>query len=514
MDFKHFIGGSYESQAVTADQERLVNWYMEALESPGATRSSALYPTPGVTQLATDSGGYGRCHYVMSCNGSAYCAASQSKPERLPANITHGREFLVIGNTLFEANLAGTLREWTSSSPGPGNAFDGSTNPSTSTVPATIHSGFASGNVFLTANEKGYYFNALGATVFRVSALDGKATMGGFLDGYFLALDARESTLYISNLDDPTTWDTGTDFAQRSLASDSWIAMKVFGRYIWLFGELTSEIWQDTGERFPFAPIPTALINYGIAAQWSAQIVDNQIVWLARNDAGRICVARSTGQNVDIISTPAVELAISGYSDYSDARSDSYADLGHNFYVLSFEGSKATWVWDSKTNQWHERGTWEKASASFTSWRPSHHAFAFGEHRMLDRSTGNLYRMNSDIMTDAGGGVIRRVRRAPALQSENRRVFYSNLELDLEPGLGLSTGQGEDPQVMLRLSNDGGKTWGAEMMRSAGKIGEYETRVRWNRLGSARRRVFEVSVSDPTPWRLTGAYLTVNGEQR
>jgi len=66
---------------------------------------------------------------------------------------------------------------------------------------------------------------------------------------------------------------------------------------------------------------------------------------------------------------------------------------------------------------------------------------------------------------------------------------------------------GDDPQVMLRISNDGGKTWITEQWRSAGKVGEWSQRVRWNRLGSARRRVLEVSVTDPAPWKITGAYL-------
>jgi hypothetical protein len=67
--------------------------------------------------------------------------------------------------------------------------------------------------------------------------------------------------------------------------------------------------------------------------------------------------------------------------------------------------------------------------------------------------------------------------------------------------------EGVDPQVMLRFSNDGGKTWGTELMRSTGKVGEYGKRVRWERLGRARRRVFEISTSDPVPYRITGAAI-------
>ncbi len=45
------------------------------------------------------------------------------------------------------------------------------------------------------------------------------------------------------------------------------------------------------------------------------------------------------------------------------------------------------------------------------------------------------------------------------------------------------------------------------MWRSAGKIGEYDRRVIWNRLGAARQMVAEVAVSDPIPWRIVDAYL-------
>ena len=37
MKYEAFIGGSYESQSITADCERTINWYPEKLESNGAT---------------------------------------------------------------------------------------------------------------------------------------------------------------------------------------------------------------------------------------------------------------------------------------------------------------------------------------------------------------------------------------------------------------------------------------------------------------------------------------------
>jgi hypothetical protein len=60
---------------------------------------------------------------------------------------------------------------------------------------------------------------------------------------------------------------------------------------------------------------------------------------------------------------------------------------------------------------------------------------------------------------------------------------------------------------MLRWSNDGGSTWSNEHWVSIGKIGKYKNRAIWRRLGFARDRVFEVSVSDPIRTVIVSANL-------
>jgi hypothetical protein len=64
------------------------------------------------------------------------------------------------------------------------------------------------------------------------------------------------------------------------------------------------------------------------------------------------------------------------------------------------------------------------------------------------------------------------------------------------------------PQVCLRWSNDGGHTWSNEHWAGAGIAGDYKRRVIWRRLGKARDRVYEVSMTDPISWRLIDAHLT------
>ena len=77
------------------------------------------------------------------------------------------------------------------------------------------------------------------------------------------------------------------------------------------------------------------------------------------------------------------------------------------------------------------------------------------------------------------------------------RQSINSFGLDMETGVGLATGQGSDPQAVLRYSTDGGHSWSNEIPAPIGKVGEYDTRVIWHRLGRARDFTFEVTVTDP-----------------
>ncbi len=481
MRYDAFLGGSYESQSLLADCERTVNWYPEQLEAQGATAQRVLYPTPGVELIAN----------TAPLAGAAWIPIATATPGRAHFAMA-GREFAVMGTVLYEIDGGGRLLSRGTV------AHDGQ--------PATISSnGDGGGQLFITSGGNGYYYTLATNTLTAIAALRGKAHMGAFLDGYFLALDRGSSSLYLSALENGASWTPSVDFVQRSLAADPWLAMRVVGRYIMLAGEQTSEIWYNAGTApFPLTPGGPGLIPYGIVAPASATAVGNELFWLGRAAGGRICVLRMSEATPNIISTYPLETALRDRVHIEAAVGDTYSDRGHTFYLLHLNG--ITLAYDLATGLWSERGTW--INGEYTSWRPRHIVTAFGELRMLDADGGGVYRFNYSG-TDIGSYPIRRMRRAPAIEQENRRIFYSSLELAFEPGLGLNTVPGTAPQAMLRFSNDGGKTWSAEQVRTSGAVGEYGARVRWNRLGSARRRVFEVSVTDDAPWRLMGAYMTL-----
>ena len=119
---------------------------------------------------------------------------------------------------------------------------------------------------------------------------------------------------------------------------------------------------------------------------------------------------------------------------------------------------------------------------------------------MLFRSLDNT------VYTD-NGTTIRRLRRAIHLTNDLQRQFFDEFQIQFQPGVGLPTGQGDNPQAMLRWSNDGGSTWSNEHWVSIGQIGRYQNRAIWRRLGWSRDRIFEVSITDPVKAVIVSANL-------
>lgn len=479
--YPNFIGGAYVGQSTVADGQRLVNWYVERSEVPTNGSPWRLYPTPGVSRVALADSAPGR--------GSLAC---------------QGRAFCVIGRTFYEIDANYTL-----TSRGSVASDD---NPAT-----LCWNGDGGGQVFVTSGDNGYVFD-LDANSFT-QVRTGATTMAVSMDGYIIVLDAATSTIYLSDLLDATTFDP-TQFAQRSIASDRWVSMAIVDRYLWLLGEDTSEPWYNAGAfPFPFQPHPSGLVQYGCKAPWSPKVIGGTLRFLSNTAHGSGAVVELGGFTPSVISSFAVHTSLDNNGTIDDAIADAYEDKGHVFYLLSLPTAGTTLSYDAAPTlsippamRWAERGTWVAESNAFIASRTVHHFYAFDQHLALDRETGAVYRQSSEYGLDVDDRPIRRVMRPPALYGKHDRVVVWEFELLLESGRGAISGQGEAPQVMLRSSRNGGKTWGAERMRSAGAMGQYDTRVVWQRCGSGRRWQPEISVSDPIPYYVLGANIRAEGE--
>lgn len=482
--YRGFIGGMYQSQSVIGDQELTMNLYVENMESEGAKSGQCLLSTPGFQVFVNSASG------ITDVSGRGFWSDIVSGTERC---------FAVIGLGLYEVFANKTV-------------IKRGTLAQDSNL-ATISYNGIGGHLFITSGSNGY--NYVLATNVLTQVLTGDATMGAFAHGYFLAFNVMTGRVRESALNDGTNWDP-SQFFQRSLLSDPWQAMFVDGNsLVWLPGTDSFEVWYDTGTGTqPFAPLSGLVGPYGIASPF-AFANDTNVTWLTKNKRGAGQVVSFKG-SPDSVSTYAIANTIAGYqrtSTIADAEALVYQDAGHTSVNWAFPTANATWSFDVDKPSWTGRGAWNAPLGRYDIWAPRVHGYAFGKHLVGLRTSGTIAEMSAAFATEPDGVTgIRRLRRAPGITIEHQRMPYDRLELLMDMGLGTVTGQGSDPKIMLRVSGDGGRTWGNERLAGIGAIGNYRKRAYWNRLGSLRDAVFEVTCSEPVPLRIVQAWLN-NMEQ-
>jgi hypothetical protein len=292
-------------------------------------------------------------------------------------------------------------------------------------------------------------------------------------------------------------------FSSKDGSPDDLVSLIIDHRELYLMGEVSSEVWVDSG-LFPFAfqRIPGTSTQHGIAAKFSIARVGNSFAYVSRNIRGQAQIMMMNGYTPTRISTHAVEQTLTDQY-INDARAWTYQLEGHEVYVVSFPTLDLTWAYDISTGMWH-KWLWVDSNNVFHRHRGNCHASFQGLNLVGDWEDGNVYQLDQLNYTD-NGREIRRVRRAPHLISDYQRQYFHELQIHFQPGVGLPNGSA--PQAMLRWSDDGGSTWSNEHWSSIGVQGAYQNRAIWRRLGQARDRIFEVVVTDPIKAVITAANL-------
>jgi hypothetical protein len=368
--------------------------------------------------------------------------------------------------------------------------------------------------LFIAANGPSYIYNNTTGAFGQITDPDfpGAVTVC-FLDGYFVFNEPNSQKMWVTELLNGTSIDP-LEFASTEGSPDGLVAVASNFREVWAFGTNSIEVWYNTGSTdFPLQRIQGAFNELGCAAPYSVAKMDNGLFWLGRDRRGQGIIYRANGYTGVRISTHAVEWQIQQYSDLTDAIGYTYQQDGHSFYVLIFPNANTTWVYDAATQAWHERAGF--IDGEFTRHR-SNCQMAFNNLVVVgDYQNGNIYAFDLDDFSDNGGiqKWLRSWRALPTGTNTLKRTTQHTLQLDCESGVGLNLGQGSEPQVMLRFSDDGGHTWSNEHWRSMGKIGEYYKRVIWRRLGMTvklRDRVYELSGTDPVKITIMGAELILS----
>ncbi len=328
----------------------------------------------------------------------------------------------------------------------------------------------------------------------------------GFIDSYIVFLQQDGRGFY--NDDGQITSGTGpitfNNFGQfpREYGTDPFVGMGILDRVIWMFGQLTTEAYIDAGNTAgsPFASAPNNFIEIGCAAGETITKC-NQTLYFIAND---LTVRALNGTTPVRVSNHAIE-AILQTMVMTDAYGLAYSLGGHQMIAFTFPTSARTLVYDATTTEWHEM-----ESYGYGYWRPYCQVNAYGLQLLGDsQNTGFIGQLSQSVYSEYGTPMVATWIHQPIYGMHNR-IRHRRLELMLGTGESAPlTGQGSDPLITLKKSDDGGHTWRTLPTKSLGSEGKRLTRVQWWNLGMARERVYQFNLSDPVALWLTDATLEV-----
>jgi hypothetical protein len=464
------FGSGIAGKSYVVTRQRRLNVYMELREDGDKTKV-AIYGTPGLV-----------------------AAFQPATPSNLPMRGMLGTQsalYLAAYNQFQSVTSNGTAL-----ATGMLNTIAGNVSMANNATQVVIADG-ANGYLFTPATST---FSTIGA-----SFPNGARTVT-FVAGFFVAEQPGSQQFWVSNVNDGSTWNS-LAFASASAFSDNILAVDNLSGNLVLFSQQHMEFWQNQGlNPEPFAPILSAANEFGLAAIFSRAHVDQSLIFLAQNREGQAQFCQATGFNVQPISNPDLDSIVNSFSVVSDAVALSYGIDKHKFYQCTFPTANRSFLYDTASRLWSEVQTGPSVIPVRHTGNLS--AYYGGATLISDYATNQVYTLSPTTYTDNGTTIIRELITRHVLSAFNR-IRISNVYIDMETGVGLQSGQGSNPQVMLQYSKDNGRTWSAERWVSAGIVGNYLARVIWRRFGSTRDATFRIRMSDPVKFVVTEGAMKI-----
>lgn len=363
-----------------------------------------------------------------------------------------------------------------------GNIYRGTTNLGALEGDGPVSIAGNEGGIMVAAGSTMRHYN--GTTLSDVLFPDGvgvaKVISGA---GRFIALREDTGKFYwtpiLSSTIDPLDFATAENQPDR--AKDALFIDDI----LMIFGTETVEFWPNTGDGdLPFQPLEGRVIEKGIRATGCAVAIGSTFAWVTNEN--QVCLSDEN----NIISNNGLQERISASSDVSLF---SFVMGGNEYLCLQIDDE--TQVYQPRTGAWSE---WKSYGQS--RWAASCYSSGFFgsdiDGRILTLGDGH---------EDLGGPLERMWTAGQPIDGGGVRIsnVVARVNVGQSPYL---TGDYVEPSIELRLSRDGGKTWGKWFRKSLGPQGRYRQEVRWRGLGLASRPalLMQFRVTDPVDIRCSG----------
>lgn len=296
-------------------------------------------------------------------------------------------------------------------------------------------------------------------------------------------------------------------------SSDNVNGLYAVGPTLYVFGPKSVDVFQrGSGDYEDWIRTSYTMTNsFGLEAPNSLASIGGSVYFVASGAQYGKCVMRVTGTNFEKVSEDWLDTKLLEESTES-SYGFCYSVGEHSFYCLQLNSLHETWCCDMMDGEWHQRTSRNSVTEMETQWRVGCVSY-YREKFWAFTNDGSMCEFNGDYWyEDFPDG-----RKLPMIRQRQSAVITDGLkpftfeEMTLECNVGTHKfygtpgvpAQEQMPKVLLRVSRDGGMTWGNTRTAYFGRTGEYSHRVRWMNIGYTRLCVIRVTFSEPMDFVMT-----------
>ena len=459
-------GGFYQSDSPNESNQTAINWRVNIPQTEGALSQAGIVGTEGLTQMVSSGVTQSANRGSHTKDGIPYHLNGETL-WREDRTVVAGVETFALVNV---GTIAGTNRA---------SFSDNGTQ------------------MIIVVEGLGWIMNeAVSPTIVSISdpafVSEGVPKQVEYIDSFFLlTLDSKKFLRSAAN--NGLSWSALDQFSAE-VDPDGIVAPAVLDNQLMILGSTTTEFFQDNAGQFQ--RVNGKVIYKGLLAPFGIANTGRSIMFIGAGDKESPAIWEISGGSERKVSTTALDIVLGRLApeDVETAIAYYYAKAGA--FIVGFSFEKRTFEYNTITQRWNERSSKIKDARGLvlnTRWRASSVVAAYNRIICADFIDGRIGELDPDVYDEYGEPIVRTLITQP-FKNQGASFSISELELTMEPGVGTAL---LDPQIRMSLSKDS-ETFGNELWRGIGKIGNRIRRTIWRRLGRfSRYASVKLTMSDP-----------------
>jgi len=308
-----------------------------------------------------------------------------------------------------------------------------------------------------------------------------------YWDSFFVFTSSRH--IFASDSNDGTSYNA-LSFGTAEMDPDRIIAPFVYRNQVYIFGSQLTEVYDNNPDftlPFPLLRNEGYVLDKGLSSQFAIVESEESFMFVGGSNEEIPGVWRVEQGTPVKISTPAIDLIIENLSLEQLQKVNAFAYSLQGGFFAVFDFGEITLIHDitasrkSGVHTWHQHGSRENFMEAH--WHVGGITKVYGTLITTSDDSGVIGELSMDEFEDEGTTIVRTMS-SPTVFSNGDPIYVDQIEITIESG---TSPLGEDLDLTLSTSKDGGKTWGNQRRRKIGTRGNGRQRLVWRRVGRFNR---------------------------